>query len=46
MEDATYLVFLPSAVLRPGVQVVTLMGYSRSEKMLHTCEKSFYIYGD
>ncbi len=46
LHDATYLVFLPSTVLRPGLQAVTLMGYSRADKMLHTCKKSFYIYGD
>ena len=46
MYEATYFVFLPATVLRPGLQAVTLMGYSQPEKTLHTCNKTFYIYGD
>jgi len=46
MYDAPYLVFLPPTVLRPGLQAVTVMGYSQPEKMLRTCRKTLYLYGD
>jgi hypothetical protein len=46
LENAMYLVFLPSIVLHPGLQEVSIMGYSRSDKTLYSYERHFYIYGN
>lgn len=46
MYEATYFVFLPATVLRPGLQAVTVMGYLQPERMLRTCKEPFYIYSD
>jgi len=46
LENVIYLVFLPSIVLHPGLQEVTIVGYSRSDKALHSYQQHFYVYGD
>jgi hypothetical protein len=46
MENVVYMVFLPSMVLHPGLQEVTIVGYSRSDKSLHSYERHFYMYVD
>ena len=46
LDDAMYLLFLPSRVLGPGLQQVTLVGYSRSDNRLRTFGHRLYIYGD
>ena len=44
--SAAYLVFLPSRILRPGLQEVTVMGYSERDRKLHGYGPKLYIYGD
>jgi len=46
LENVMYLVFLPSMVLHPGMQEVTIVGYSRRDKSLHSYERHFYMYVD
>ena len=46
LENVVYMVFLPSMVLHPGLQEVTIVGYSRSDKSLHSYERHFYMYVD
>ena len=46
LGSAAYLVFLPSRILRPGLQEVTVMGYSERDRQLHGYGPKLYIYGD
>ena len=46
LENVMYLVFLPSIVLHPGLQEVTIVGYSQSDKALHSYQRHFYMYVD
>jgi len=46
LENVMYLVFLPSMVLHPGLQEVTIVGYSRGDKALHTYQRHFYMQVD
>jgi hypothetical protein len=41
-----YLVFLPSMILRPGLQEITVMGYSERDRKLHTYGPKLLIYGE
>lgn len=45
LENAMYLVFIPSKLLRPGPQEISIMGYSREDDTLRTCGQALYIYG-
>ena len=44
IAQATYLVFLPSTVLHPGLQEIRIVGYSRWESKLYW--QPVYVYGE
>ena len=46
VENAMYVVYLPSTVLHAGLQEVTIMGLTRSDNKLRVCGPRFYVYGD
>lgn len=46
LENVMYSVFLPSMVFHPGLQEVTIVGYSRRDKSLHSYEGYFCMYVD